>query len=86
MISVRKLRDDLDYWNHIGLGDDIVKCPGQRKEYQHHVETLKVRGMSDERIPKAVVKVLDLELRKFVLFRPTFWRILLIGVKRIVGL
>lgn len=75
-LTVKKLHDDLDYWIHIGIGDDIVMIPDHRKEYQHLVKQWKSINLEPKEIAKLVLIQLDLELKKPWFLRPTFWRIL----------
>lgn len=98
MITVKKLKDDLDYWIMIGIADDIVRCPDSRPEYQHLVkkaqrwnENSKVSqldfpgywldietGRQIDEIEMTTIRVISLlesELQRPLLFRPTFWRL-----------
>ena len=86
MLTVKKLYDDLDYWIHIGIGDDIVNLPDHRPEYQHLVkQNLKKYNHELERelIPGLVLIDLNFELKKPWFMRPTFWVLLWLQIKRI---
>lgn len=79
-LSVKKLHDDLDYWIHIGIGDDIVKLPAQRIEYQALVkDCIKT---DPQEVARSVLKDLALELRQPWFLRPTFWRLLWLKITR----
>lgn len=75
MLSVQKMHDDLDYWIHIGLGDDIVSIPDHRPEYQHLVKRHKAAELSE--IPKLVLADLKLQLTKPWYQQRTFWVLLM---------
>ena len=40
-LSVKKLYDDLEYWQMIGIADDIIDLPKHRPEYCHLVAKYK---------------------------------------------
>ena len=86
--SVKKLRDDLDYWIFIGIGDDIVRFKNQRLEYKHLVdkwiisESLFPCGLT---IPQAVLCCIENELTKPWYKRPTFWHLVRLQIKRLFG-
>lgn len=80
-LSVKKLHDDLDYWIHIGIGDDIVKLPAQRIEYQALVKDRRFLNEPSE-VARLVLKDLALELRQPWFLRPTFWRLLWLKITR----
>ena len=77
--SVQKLHDDLDYWIHIGMGDDIVDLKTQRIEYQTLVEQSKTTQNDD--IPTMVLLLLKNELKLPWYKRPTFWQLLKLALK-----
>lgn len=80
MITVQKMRDDLDYWIHIGIGDDIIFAPKARAEYQHLVKPLREQKIAEEAIPAIVLEALDREMKLPWYRRPTFWRIIRITI------
>lgn len=81
-MSVKKLHDDLDYWIMIGIGDDIVEIPNQRKEYRLLVQ--KYRGVVDaDLIPKVVLRDLKEELKKPLLLQKTFYWLLWLEFRKI---
>lgn len=82
MISVKNLFDELDYWTHIGIADDIVKIPDQRPEYQHLVSKAKLATIEPENIPILVLSYLLKELEKPWYMRPTFWVLLKLKIKK----
>lgn len=85
MISMKKMRDDLDYWIHIGIGDDIIYAPKSRSEYQHLVKPLIDQKISKEAIPAIVLEALDREMKLPFWRRPTFWRIILVLILKVFG-
>lgn len=72
MNLVKKIRDELDYWIHIGIADDIVNCRQHRPEYSHIVKKYIGRAEPED-IPGLVLKDLDEELKKPTLLQPTFY-------------
>lgn len=85
MLSVKKLRDELYYWNHIGIGRDIVDFSSLRPEYRHLVKKyLKLKTDSDE-IPYLVLQDLNDELRLPAIIRPTFYHLLLVKIQKTSG-
>lgn len=76
MISIWQMIYELEFWISIGTGDDIVRCPDQRKEYQHIVQMLKDQKVQDEFIPGRVVAHLKAEARLPFYKRKTFWVLL----------
>ena len=82
IFSVKKLRDDLDYWIFIHIGNDIVDFRYQRLEYYHLVAKAEQNGVED--IPKWVLKQLDHELKLNWFNRPTFWHLVKLNFKRIM--
>ena len=94
-LTVKKLHDDLDYWVHIGTGDDIVRAPDNRKEYGHLVAHVKelykdVESFVDAKgkeitredfIAKKVLAMLKDELKNPWFVRPTFYRLLWLYIK-----
>lgn len=85
MLTVQKMYDDLDYWIHIGIGDDIITLPDQRKEYQHLVR--KFHFSEDHKIVQAaVLESLRQQLQKPWYMRTTFWVLLMLWAKsKVVG-
>jgi len=84
MTSIWKLIYDLEYWIQIGTGDDIVKCPGNRAEYQHAVKFLKARNTPPERIPNDVVVFLKRDARLPWIKRKTTWHLLILLINRTI--
>lgn len=89
MLTVKKLHDDLDYWIHIGIGDDIVNLPEHRPEYQHLVKQGPPEGIRKDDIyygqivAELVLEKLKAELSKPWFLQPTFWHLLPINLKSI---
>lgn len=55
MLSVKKLHDDLDYWIHLGLGNDIINSPEQRQEYRHLVrDAVRLWQADEENLDKSL--------------------------------
>lgn len=81
MNPVKKLYENLDYWLHIGIADDIIHAPDQRKEYQHIVRELKAGGYSDEAIPDLTLIELETELKLPFYKQRTFWRFMFLKIK-----
>lgn len=71
------LKDNLDYWIFIGIGDDIVKFKAHRKEYQHLVNLAKKRNVKTNNIPRFVNWYLKRELTRSIWFTYSFWMLLL---------
>lgn len=84
-MSIWKMIYDLEYWIHIGTGGDIVSSPDNRKEFQHIVSELKYQKIPDERIPAEVVTRLKQEARKPFYKRATFWHLVKLSLKKLVG-
>lgn len=85
MITVEKLRDDLEFWLFITIGDDIVRLPEQRPEYQHLVKKVRKTeplARTNEEIALTVLYFLKRECEKPTLLRPTFYRLLWLSVKQ----
>lgn len=81
MLTVKKMYDDLDYWIHIGIGDDIINLPNHRPEYQHLVK--KFSFAEDSKIIQAaVLESLKNELKRPWFLRPTFYKILKLKLMR----
>ena len=85
MSAVKRLIDELSYWIHIGIADDITQAKEHRPEYQHLVKEAKNRGAPDHRVPRMVLFLLKKESKRPFLFQVTFWRCLYLKVKRYVG-
>lgn len=83
MISIWKLIYDLDYWLHIGTGDDIVNCPDNRPEFQHLVKEFKAQNVPADKIPGKVLIRLKQEAELPWYKRPTFWRLVKLFFKRL---
>jgi hypothetical protein len=62
--SIKKLRDDLDYWIYIGIDSDLYECPDHRKEYKPLVEEAKTHHLEGRDISKWVLLRLSKELEK----------------------
>ena len=65
--SITKLKDNLEEWIRIGIGDDIVDMPKQREEYQPFVIKVKYCTYNDniptnETVPTGVLFLLNHEL------------------------
>lgn len=86
MISIWKLIYDLEYWIHIGTGDDIVNCPGNRREFQHLVNEQKELETPTEKIPGKVLIALHKEASLPFWKRRTFWVLVRLWIKKIVRL
>ncbi len=93
MLTVKKLHDDLETWIRIGIGDDIVNMPEQRKEYQHLVkECSEVKlGTSSgliplpvDRVPSRALRMLENELAKPWYLQRTFWVLLKMKLTRAI--
>lgn len=82
MLTVKKLFDDLDYWIHIGIADDIVSLPYHRPEYQHLVAQAKTKTTEPENIPIVALALLETELKKPWFMQKTFWVLLKITIKQ----
>jgi hypothetical protein len=78
-LSVKKLRDELEYWIFINIGQDIVDLKSQRQEYAHLVDQAQREKVED--VPNRVLELLDLELKRPWWKRRTFWR--LVGLRGI---
>lgn len=84
MISLKKMRDDLDYWIHIGIGDDIVYAPRAREEYQHLVAPLLGQKVPVENIAPIVLEALDREMKLPIWKQPTLWILLKVSILRFI--
>lgn len=82
MISLKKMRDDLDYWIHIGIGDDIVYAPRAREEYQHLVAPLREQKVPVENIAPIVLEALDREMKLPLWKQRTLWIALKVSIQR----
>lgn len=82
MRSAIDLVKELYYWEHIGTSDDIVKLPVHRPEYQHLVRLYVLAEIKPDEIPALVLVELIHEMRRPVLFQPTFWRLMWVALKR----
>lgn len=85
MISIWKMIYDLEYWIHIQTGDDIVRCPDNRGEYQHLVQKFRAQKMEDEKIPANVLVALKAEAELPFWKRPTFWHVVKLALKKRFG-
>jgi len=81
-LSVKRLYDELDYWIHIGIGDDIYKIPHHRPEYQHLVKKWSLKAPENAKIPSLVLSDLQKELKLPFFLRPTFYRLLWLSLSR----
>lgn len=82
MISIWKLIYELEYWIMIGTGNDIVDSPDNRPEYQHLVSEFKAQKVAPEKIPGKVLIALKKEAEIPFYFRPTFWRLVKLSIKK----
>jgi hypothetical protein len=73
------MHDDLEYWIHIGIGDDIIKMPEQRPEYQHLI--VRNCNIHDDLNVSRALSRLSLELKRPVFLQPTFYRILWLTIR-----
>lgn len=64
MISIKKLIDDLDYWEFIGIDSDIVDMRNQRPEYKPFVEQAEAFKLEGKQITYHVLESLKAELTK----------------------
>lgn len=85
-MNAQRLFDELYYWNHLGIGDDIVNFRAHRKQYGHYVDFLISLKVKKEEIPAKVEMLLMLEAQKPILFQRTFWRCLRLKVNKWLGL
>lgn len=81
-MTVKKMYEDLDYWIHIGIGDDIIHSPEHRPEYQHLVAKAKSKITDIEQVPLLVLMLLRVELKKPFFLQPTFWRLVWLKLTR----
>lgn len=81
MFSVQKLHDDLDYWNHIEIGSDIVLSRENRPEYQHLVSKALLAKVPSGEIHKFVLWQLKVELLRKPWMRPSFYSLLWLWIK-----
>lgn len=79
--SIKKLRDDLEYWIFIHIGNDIVELKSQRLEYKHLVEEAQKNQIFD--IPNFVLESLDRELLLPWFKRRTFWHLVKLNIRRL---
>lgn len=84
MLTVQKMHDDLDYWIHLGIGDDIVKAPQARPEYQHLVRRAAEAEISKESTPDFVRYLLRNELKRPAVLRSTTYRLIWLRIKRTI--
>lgn len=82
MLSVKQLHDDLDYWNHIEIGSDIVNSRDNRPEYQHLVSKALAAKVPKDQIPKFVLWQLKVELLNWAPFRKTLYWLLWVWIKK----
>lgn len=82
MNAVKRLIDELSYWIHIGIADDITQAKEHRPEYQHLVKEVKNRGAPDHRVPRMVLYLLKKESERSFLTQVTFWRCLYLKIRR----
>lgn len=61
---IKKLIDELEYWEFIGIDSDIYQCPDHRLEYKPFVVEAKNLGLYEKEITKYVLNKLYLELQK----------------------
>lgn len=74
-VGLYKIEQDLEDWISFGTGDDIVRCKGQRPEYQHYV--VKAQNIApDSNIPKLVIKLIREDLRTKDLFKVVYLKML----------
>lgn len=83
-LTIQKMRDDLDYWIHIDLAEDIINAPEHREEYQHLVKMFSKRTDEKRLIIALVMGELDRQLQLPSLLRPTFWILKYLTVKNFV--
>lgn len=83
MMSIWKMIYDLEYWIHIGIGDDIVNSPDSRQEFKHLVEFEKARNTKPEKIPGQVLLRLKSEAEVIWFKRKTFWVLFGLSIKRL---
>lgn len=83
MISIWKLIYDLEYWIQIGIAGDIVISRDQRPEYAPIVELYLKESVPPEKIPGKVLVHLKKEAEIVFYKRPTFWRLVLLNIKRL---
>lgn len=65
ILSVEKLRDDLELWIQLGIADDVVRFPDLRPEYQELVAKYKNT--------ESILTALKIECRLPWYKRPTQW-------------
>lgn len=82
-LSVQKLYDDLEYWQMIGIADDIIDLPKHRPEYCHLVVKYKDYCTYKEVIA-LVLNDLRQELKLKWYKRKTFWILVGLYFKRIL--
>lgn len=85
MHTVKTLRDELDYWQHIGIADDIIKASSMRPEYHHLVQEYKEIENTPKNIEnkiKWILMDLENELKNPWYLRPTFWALLKLQIKK----
>lgn len=81
-MSIWKLIYDLEYWLHIGTGDDIVRSPDNRPEFQHLVKHYRALHVEDEKIPAKVLVHLKKEAQLPFYRSETFWRLVRVGLSK----
>jgi hypothetical protein len=77
IFSVKKLKDDLEYWIFIGIGDDLIELRDQRLEYAPLIDKWGE--------PKSVLVALNQELKLPWYKRPTFWHLVRLNIKRTIN-
>ena len=84
--SLWRLIYDLEFWIMIGTGNDIVICKSQRPEYSHIVDELLSQKVDPDFIPSRVVARLKEETKLPFYKSRTFWRLILLNLKKFVRL
>lgn len=79
-LTVKKVYEDLDYWKHIGVGDDIINMPTQRREYQHLLN--RYLHVEKEKRVDEVLKDLKLQLAKPFFKQRTFYHLLIHNLRK----
>lgn len=82
-LTVKKVYEDLDYWKHIHIADDILNMPEQRKEYQHLVR--RYLHIKKEARVDAVLLDLKLQLAKPFFRQRTFYHLLIHNLRMRLG-
>lgn len=81
-LSVKKLYDDLDYWQMIGIADDIIDLPEHRPEYSHLVS--KYKNLENREIIAKVKDDLFHEMHLPFVQQRTFWKLLVLQFKKLL--